>query len=283
MDEREILDHLPKVTAPDAIWSSIEAALEEHRPPRRSAVRQWRWAFASVAVLALLAAGYWSVRHRAGQWIETDSKSRTTLRIGEIGSVEIEPGTRVRVVTEQPGEHRLALAHGEIRATISAPPKLFFVETASGTAIDLGCEYTLSDDELGLGLLHVTRGWVSFQWKGLESLVPAGASCRTHPKIGPGIPYFDDASQRLKEALEGLGVVGTSAEDPLDVILSEARVRDTLTLWHLLQRVEVGDRARVYDRIAALTPVPDGVSREKALKLDPATLKLWKDELAWKW
>jgi hypothetical protein len=287
MDEREqigkeMLGHLPLVQAPDAIWTSIEAALDEHPLPRRSAARPWRWAFASVAVLALLAVGYWSVGHRAGDWIETDSNSRTTLRIGEIGSVEIEPGTRVRVVTEQPGEHRLALAHGEIRAKISAPPKLFFVDTASGTAIDLGCEYTLSDDELGLGLLQVTRGWVSFRWKGLESLVPAGASCRTHPKIGPGIPYFDDASQRLKEALEGLGTE-KSADDPLEVILAESRLRDTLTLWHLLQRVDVSDRARVYDRIASLTPVPAGVLRERALKLDPETLKLWKDELAWKW
>jgi hypothetical protein len=287
MDEREqigkeMLEHLPLVQAPDAIWTSIEAALEDHPLPRRSAARPWRWAFAATAALALLAVGYWRVGHRAGEWIETDSKSRTTLRIGEIGFVEIEPGTRVRVVTEQPGEHRLALAHGEIRAKISAPPKLFFVDTASGTAIDLGCEYTLSDDELGRGLLQVTRGWVSFQWKGLESLVPAGASCRTHPKTGPGIPYFDDASQRLKAALEGLDIE-KSADDPLEVILAEARVRDTLTLWHLLQRVDVRDRARVYDRIASLTPVPTGVSRERALQLDPETLKLWKDELAWKW
>jgi hypothetical protein len=287
MDEREqigkeMLGHLPLVKAPDAIWTSIEAALDEHPLPRRSAARPWRWAFAAIAVVALVAIGYWSVGRQAGKWIETDSKSRTMLRIGEIGFVEIEPGTRVRVVTARPGEHRLALAHGEIRAKISAPPKLFFVETASGTAIDLGCEYTLSDDELGLGLLQVTRGWVSFQWKGLESLVPAGASCRTHPKIGPGIPYFDDASQRLKEALEGLGIE-KSADDPLDVILAEARVRDTLTLWHLLQRVDVRDRVRVYDRIASLTPVPAGVSRERALQLDPETLKLWKDELAWKW
>jgi hypothetical protein len=284
MDEREqigreMLEHLPVVQAPDAIWTSIEAALEERQSPAR---RPWLWAFASIAMLALLAVGYWSVAHRAGEWIETDSKSRTTLRIGEIGFVEVEPGTRVRVVTEQPGEHRLSLAHGEIRAKISAPPKLFFVDTASGTAIDLGCEYTLSDDELGLGLLQVTRGWVSFQWKGLESLVPAGASCRTYPRIGPGIPYFDDAPERLKEALENLGVE-KSADDPLEVILAEARVRDTLTLWHLLQRVDLRDRARVYDRIAALTPVPTGVSRERALQLDPETLKLWKDELAWKW
>jgi hypothetical protein len=279
MDDRQMLDHLPKVKAPDAIWTSIEAALEEPRSPAR---RPWLWAFAAVAVLALLAVGYWSVGHQAGEWIETDSKSRTTLRIGEIGFVEIEPGTRVRVVKALPGEHRLALARGEIRAKISAPPRLFFVETASGTAIDLGCEYTLSDDELGLGLLQVTKGWVSFQWKGLESLVPAGASCRTHPNIGPGIPYFDDASQRLKDALENFGVE-KSADNPLNVILAEARVRDTLTLWHLLQRVPAEDRARVYDRIASLTPVPAGVSRERALNLDPETLKLWKDELAWKW
>jgi FecR protein len=287
MDEREevksMLDHLPKVQAPDAIWTSIEAAFDEHRSPRRPLTRSWwLWASAATVALALLAVGYWSVRHRAGEWIETDSKSRTTLRIGEIGFVEIEPGTRVRVVTARPGEHRLALARGEIRAKISAPPKLFFVDTASGTAIDLGCEYTLSDDELGLGLLQVTKGWVSFRWKGVESLVPAGASCRTHPNIGPGIPYFDDASQRLKDALENLGIE-KSAGDPLEIILSEARVRDTLTLWHLLQRVPVTDRARVYDRIASLTPVPAGVSREQALKLDPETLKLWKDELAWKW
>jgi hypothetical protein len=178
------------------------------------------------------------------------------------------------VVTARPGEHRLALARGEIRAKISAAPKLFFVDTASGTAVDLGCEYTLKTDEDGLGLLRVTKGWVSFEWKGLESLVPAGASCRTHPHVGPGIPYFDDAPESMKQALESLA---------LDIILADARARDTLTLWHLLTRVEMEDRARVYDRMASLTPVPAGVSREQALKLDPETLRRWKEELAWTW
>jgi hypothetical protein len=196
--------------------------------------------------------------------------------------VEVEPNTRLRIITARAGEHRLALAHGEIRARISAPPKLFFVDTASGTAVDLGCEYMLDADEGGFGLLRVTKGWVSFQWKGLESLVPAGASCRTHPGVGPGIPYFDDAPEMLKLALESSSFekAGYSA---LDIVLAEARVRDTLTLWHLLSRVQVEDRARVYDRIASLTPVPQGVSREQALRLDPETLKRWKDELAWTW
>jgi hypothetical protein len=311
----ELLDHLPQVEPPDAIWTSIEAAFEEHRSSKRSAARrlasrQWRWAFAATAILALAGAAYWTVaRHPgtrwevvridgsplvnqkhirgegrigAGEWIETDSQSSATVKVGEIGSVEVGPNTRLGVVTARPDEHRLALARGEIRATISAPPRLFFVDTASGVAVDLGCEYTLDADEDGSGLLRVTKGWVSFQWKGIESLVPADASCRTHAGVGPGVPYFDDAPEVLKQALEAFGFE-KAGYGSLDIILAEARVRDTLTLWHLLPRVEVQDRARVYDRIASLTPVPPTVSREQALKLDPETLKRWKDELAWTW
>ncbi|HTA67730.1 MAG TPA: FecR domain-containing protein [Bryobacteraceae bacterium] len=305
----EILEHLPAAEAPDAIWTSIEAALQEHRPAVGSPVRRWRLAFAAAALVAVGAA-YWAVtrqsearwdvtrvdgsptvngkhigsvgRIRAGEWIETDSGSSATVKVGEIGSVEVEPNTRLRVVTAKPGEHRLALSRGEIQAKITAPPRLFFVETASGTAVDLGCEYTLNAGEDSFSLLRVSKGWVSFEWKGLESLVPAGASCRAEQHVGPGIPYFDDASESMKRGLETFSFE-KSADDPLNIILAEARVRDTLTLWHLLSRVGVQDRARVYDRIASLTPVPPGISRQLALKLDPDTLRRWKEELAWTW
>lgn len=321
-----MLGHLPKVQAPDAIWASIEAALTSRDPSldqrerlRRSALPSWRWALAGMAALALFTVAFLGVEYRrthppgerwvvvridgspaisakhfrgtgkiaAGDWMETDSSSRAGIKVGDIGSVEVEPNTRIRLVTANPGEHRLALARGEIHAKISAPPRLFFVDTASGTAIDLGCEYALSTDEDGSGLLRVTKGWVSFQWKGLESLVPAGGSCRTRPHLGPGVPYFDDAPDALKQALDGVDLrkpgFEKSGNDSLSIILASARVRDTLTLWHLLSRVDSGDRERVYDRIAALTPVPAGVSREQALKLDPATLNRWKEELAWTW
>jgi len=295
-----MVEQLPLVEAPEAIWSSIEAAFPGSRMNRPLAALRWRWAFvASVVVLALAGAAYWRyARPRAprwevtqlegsrsvgpGEWIETDGRSRATIQVGEIGSVEVAPNTRLRVVATRTDEHRLALVRGEIRAKISAPPKLFFVDTASGTAVDLGCEYQLKTGEDGAGLLRVTRGWVSFEWKGIESLVPAGASCQTRPQAGPGIPYFDDAPERLKRALAIFGLE-KSGDDPLGIILSASRVRDTLTLWHLLQRLDAGDRERVFDRIAALTPIPAGVSRERALQLDPETLKRWKDELAWKW
>jgi hypothetical protein len=304
------IEHLPHVEAPEAIWLSLEAAFQDKRsrPPRPNF--RWRWASAAIVGLALAIAVTWyfgrspvtrwevirldgsprvgskwiggTGQIAAGEWIETDVRSRAVLKVGRIGSVEVSPNTRLRILTARPDEHRLTLARGEIRAKIAAPPKLFFVETASGTVVDLGCEYALTVDGDSAGLLRVTSGWVSFQWKGLESLVPAGASCRMVPQAGPGIPYFDDASKNLKRALEKVGYE-KGANDAVNIILSESRVRDTLTLWHLLSRVDMADRERVFDRMAALTPVPAGVSRTQALLLDPQTLEHWREELAWTW
>ena len=156
------------------------------------------------------------------------------------------------------------------------------MDTASATAVDLGCEYSLMAADDGSSLLHVIRGWVSFEWKGIDSLVPAGATCRTRPDSGPGIPYFDDAPEKLKQAADAFGLE-KSGNSALNVILSESRIRDTFTLWHLLARVDPSDRERVYDHMAALSPPPAGVIRELVLKLDTAALQRWREDLAWKW
>jgi hypothetical protein len=187
----------------------------------------------------------------------------------------------MQLLTARPDEHRLNLARGSISAQIAAPPRLFFVETPSSTVVDLGCAYTMEVDQSGVGRLQVTSGWASLEWGGRESIVPAGASCAARPDIGPGTPAFDDASPRLKQALEAFDFAGDA--DALATVLAESRGRDTLTLWHLLSRVDAGDRSRVFDRLAELAPLPAGVTRDKALVLDPSTLRLWREELAWTW
>jgi hypothetical protein len=178
--------------------------------------------------------------------------------------------------------HRLNLAHGSISAVIVAPPRLFFVETPSSTVVDLGCAYTMQVDEAGVGLLRVTSGWASLEWSGRESLVPAGASSPTRPRVGPGTPYFDDVSGRLRQALLDFDF-DNGGNGALTVVLTEVRDRDTLTLWHLLSRVEPPERARIFDRMVELTPLPRGVTREQALALDGETLRKWREELAWTW
>ncbi|HEX5706895.1 MAG TPA: FecR domain-containing protein, partial [Pyrinomonadaceae bacterium] len=202
-----------------------------------------------------------------GEWLETDAASRAEVRVADIGHVEVAPDTRVRLVTSRLTEHRMELERGRISARIWAPPRLFFVNTPSAVAEDLGCAYTLEVDERGRSLLHVTSGWVAMVLDGRESMVPAGAACVTEPGAGPGTPFFEDAPERLLDALSRFDFQGGGSR-ALDEVLASARPRDTLTLWHLLSRVGEEDRARVYERLAVYAAPPEGVTREGVLRLE---------------
>jgi FecR-like protein len=213
-----------------------------------------------------------------GQVLETNDASRAVLRLEDTGEIEVEPATRVRLVKSSSGIKRLALERGTIRATIWAPPGEFVVDTPSALAVDLGCVYTLHVDDSGNGLLHTTLGWVGFKLGDRESFIPAGAACATKKKTGPGIPYFEDASESFRSALSSLERSDSSAEErssALRVVLAQARQRDAITLWHLFSRVDSAERSVVYDRLAELVPMPAGVTRDGVLRLDRQMLDLW--------
>ncbi len=220
-----------------------------------------------------------------GELLETDRSSRAMISIGRIGRVQVEPNSRVRLVQARLTEHRLALDRGSLQASIWAPPRLFFVDTPSAVAVDLGCAYILQVDESGASLLHVTYGWVAFELNGRESFVPAEALCATRPGMGPGTPYFEDSSPAFRSALVDLdfGNLAPQARDEaLGIVLTEARTRDAFTLWHLLARLAGEDRARVYDRMAELVHPPQGVTRQGVLHGDKQMLDLWWDQLGLK-
>lgn len=223
-------------------------------------------------------------RWRAGQWLETDDVSRARIEVGTIGEVELEPRSRARLTDAGAAQHRLSLLRGTLHARIWAPPGRFVVDTPSATAVDLGCAYSLEVDDSGAGLLSVRSGWVGFTHEGRESFVPEGGRCATRPGVGPGTPYFADASERFRAALTRRDF--ESDAGALAVILAEARPRDALSLWHLLSRVGGEDRVRVYERLAAFVPPPPVVTREGILAGDAVMLdRYWNalglDDVAW--
>ncbi len=227
-----------------------------------------------------------SGRLTVGDWLETDSASRAKIDVGRIGYVEVEPESRVRLIAARLRDHRLALIRGCLKAVIWAPPRLFFVETPSATAVDLGCAYTLKVTDTGASFLHVTLGWVALVLAGRDAIVPAGALCETRAGVGPGTPYFDDAPRAFHSALTTLdfGEERPESRDAaLETVLAEARERDALTLWHLLTRVEGKERNRVYERLTALTSAPAGVTREGMLRLDRKMLGAWQEKLELGW
>jgi hypothetical protein len=217
-----------------------------------------------------------------GAWLETDTISRARIAVGNIGRVEVEPNTRVQLVEARGREHRMALAEGTIHARIWAPPKFFFVNTPSAVAIDLGCAYTLRVNPDGSGLLRVTHGWVGFEHAGRESFIPEQAVCATRPGIGPGTPRYEDAPDGYAGALDLLdfgGEAGAGRAAALDLVLSRARPRDALTLWHLLRRGSPGERVRVYERMAVVAPAPPGVTRDAVLRGDRSAIDAWWNSL----
>jgi len=213
-----------------------------------------------------------------GQWLETDKSSRARINIGDIGQVEVEPNTRIGLMRARSAEHRLSLQRGVMHALIWAPPGQFFVNTPSAVAIDLGCAYTLEVDENGAGFLRVTSGWVAFDRAGRESFVPAGAVCAMRPGIGPGTPCRGDTSPSFSAALARIDFPSEdrgALSEALQTVLSQAGKKDAFTLWHLLFRVGEEERVTVFERLAALVPPPDGVTRAGILSLNRPMLDLW--------
>jgi len=282
-------DYLWDRTGPrDEEVARLEDLLARHRY-RPRARRSARLALAAAAVLAVAAglllllprerAEAWEVtwlegegatRLAVGGWLETGADSRARVRVADIGRVDLDANTRVRLLATGEREHRLDLRRGKLHALVYAPPRLFLVDTPAATAVDLGCAYTLEVDEGGAGLLRVTAGHVELHGRdGRSAFVPSGASCRLRAGAGPGVPWFEGADEALLDpAAAGFAEA-----------LAGARPRDSLTLWHLLARVEGDARARVCDRLAELAPPPAAAPRELVLRLDPGALLAWRHDL----
>jgi hypothetical protein len=291
MNERELQDavnQLPKrIEPPRDLWPDIAARIAGGRRPWQRRLYWVPLAAAAAIVLFLVSRTgqtAWDVtalagrpligtvrlaasgRLRVGDWLQTDDSSRALIAVGRIGQVEVQPETRLQLLAATPHDHRLSLARGAIAAKVDAVPRLFFVETPAGTAIDLGCAYTLETDSLGKGLLHVTGGEVEFQTGNRASRVPLGALMQIRPNVGPGTPYVDDAPAPFLRALTAIDFENGGARATRNA-LTLARPQDAISLWHLLQRVDSTLRATVYDRLAALVPPPPGVTRRGAIAL----------------
>ena len=162
-------DDMARAQAPASLWAELEEMLDGAEATRRRplpARTPLKIALACAATLALAFGAFWfypraprpawdvtriegapkigsktvgdAGKLRVGEWLVTDDSSRAEIRVGEIGQVQVDPGSRVRLVEANSDKHRLALARGKMQAFIWAPPRQFYVDTPSAVAIDLG-------------------------------------------------------------------------------------------------------------------------------------------------
>lgn len=209
-----------------------------------------------------------------GQWISTDRNSQAMLKVADIGSVIIEPNSRVRIVNSETDNYRIMLDYGTIAADIDAKPKTFFVETKSVTAIDLGCEYTFTVDSSGDGIIYVKSGMVALQSSERESIVPAGKFCATKYGFGPGTPFRENSSSQLKKALMEFDF-GKGGSASLQVILKNAGKSDAVTLLNLLPRVDKTEQVKIYKKVSYFVPPPQNNWSDTSFSIDMNKLNEW--------
>ena len=291
------LDALPRaIEPPRDFWPAVRARLE----PRTGRavelpVRPGHWQrpglrIAALLTLLALSAGTLAVRrHNAGSWRVSSAgvsrrfavgetlatgPLRARMTVGTIGQLDVDSGSNVQLVAAQWSEHRLALSRGTIHAEISAPPRLFIVETPSGMAVDLGCAYTLAVDSAGNSTIRVTSGWVSFEDHGRQSLIPEGMRAITRRGGGIGTPFREDASDSLRAGLLAFDFTH-GGDSALALVLRSARARDAVTLWHLVQRTAGAQRERVTARLVLLVPLPADIPRGAVLRADAHAMQLY--------
>src|SRR6185295_2767406 len=218
--------------------------------------------------------------------METAPSTRVRLEIADLGHVEIDGGSRVRVLEAgagaTAGAHRLELGRGRLQAAISAPPRLFFVSTRAATAVDLGCAYELAIGDDGGGTLRVTSGYVELEPTSTptprRSLVPRGAECAIDPARGPGTPVWSDAPDGLRAAVRRWDEEGTEAA--MSAALGALRSSDSLTALHLLQQAPPAKRLALLNWLESTTrPAPAGAPRARTLAGDPEAFAAWRAAL----
>jgi hypothetical protein len=220
---------------------------------------------AMLVVRAVLPApGGWAVRglpgvpHLArGGWLEARSPG-VTLAVGErgeLGTVALEPGARVRLDDEGRDVHALYLARGTVRATIFAAPRAFRIATPAGTAVDVGGACTLAVEADGAARLTVERGFAALEGPdgvGGVALVPAEYATRAEVGRAPEIPLPAGASAVLARRIAQLA----AAPAPGDLALVGA-LDDAVVLVHLLRARSPEVRAAARDALRGREGMPD--------------------------
>ncbi|MEO8845764.1 MAG: FecR domain-containing protein [Kofleriaceae bacterium] len=205
-----------------------------------------------------------------GAWLETQRDGTATVKVADIGELTVFGDSKLRLVTTGAAQHHLELARGHVAARVTAPPRLFVVDTPAATAVDLGCAYDLTVDAAGKTHLRVTLGAVSLEDSRGISYVPATFEIDVVPGH-LGTPISITATPEMRSAVQRFdaGEPGALAE-----LVRTAAVADRVTLWNVIGHTrDPGAIAKLEE----LAPLPDPALHAKVLAGDADALDIWLD------
>ena len=206
-----------------------------------------------------------------GAWLETHANAVANMKVADIGELRVFGDSKLRLVATNSATQHLELARGHVHASVSAPPRLFVVDTPAATAVDLGCQYDLTVDDHGTTHLRVARGAVSLEDKRRVVYVPATFEVSMSPGH-LGTPVSIDSTPVLRAA-----VAKFDADGSIEPLVSSAEMSERVTLWNAIPRTTGADRAALVAKLEQLAPLPDPGLHAKVLAGDADAMDIWLD------
>ena len=206
-----------------------------------------------------------------GPWLETHANAVADMKVADIGELRVFGDSKLRVVATNSATQHLELARGHVRASVSAPPRLFVVDTPAATAVDLGCQYDLTVDDQGTTHLRVAMGAVSLEDKRGVVYVPATFEVSMSPGH-LGTPVSIDSTPALRAAVARFDTDGS-----IEPLLSIAEMSERVTLWNAIPRTTGASRAALVAKLEQFAPLPDPALHDKVLAADTDAMDIWLD------
>jgi hypothetical protein len=282
---------------PEAVLAELGSA------PLRARSRRMPLALAA-SILALVAAAVWLAmrdaaaerttyevqgladveRAGAGESLATGPDRSARVVIGSLGSVQVEPGSRLRIEDAGERRHELFLERGAVRASIFARPGEFRIGTPAGLSIDLGCVYELRVDDEGVSHMSVELGRIAFEAAGRRIVVPAGSRSEASERGGVRVPVLEGAPDELVAAIRRLETAEEPDEADLRAIGECDLRRHSVSLWHLYR---FAPSRKVVDvllgRLTQAYPLPEGADDARLVARDAELLDRWQEEVDDDW
>lgn len=212
--------------------------------------------------------------------LNTSSESTVSLKIPNVGKIEIEERTEIISVTQTKKENRLLLNYGKINVHTGTSPKGLEIRSGKFEISDRGSNSNILIDVKGNLDIRVNRGFVEVKVdnNSIFLIYEHESFC----KIGslPDIPYNINSNRIIRRELVNYQY-NDGGYDSILKLIENATELDAISMWHLLGRTVRDERELVLDWLIERFPLPPGVTRINILNLVQDDLIKYFEEIEW--
>ncbi len=213
-----------------------------------------------------------------GDTLRTNLNSGASIKIKELGQIEIKPGTILQRLKNNFG---LKLDIGSIMINENQTSKLLTVIVPDAVIRDYypGSLYSINLNDTGTSVIFVKKSWLKISSGKTETFVTPGCYAQIIFGRGTGIPYRQNSSKDFIADLSRFSFNSYST-DLLNKILSESTFDNAISLWNIIRRINNQERLKVVNTLEKFAPLPAGTTDVEMVDLNEQAMLKWLTEIA---